>query len=55
VALGEEHVPETELSGLDLEILDNGRVALPTSFTLASLSLYNRVGANKNQRYSCAV
>lgn len=47
MALGEEHVPEAELSGLGLEILNDGRVALPTSITLASLSLYNRIGANK--------
>jgi hypothetical protein len=43
VALGKEHVPETELSGLGLQILDDGRVTFPTSITLSGLSLYNRV------------
>lgn len=45
VALGEEHVPETELAGLDLEVLDDGGVALPASVANANLSFKNGIGS----------
>jgi hypothetical protein len=37
VVLGEEHVPETHLLGLDLELLDHGGGGLPSLFALAEL------------------
>ena len=44
VALGEEHVPETELLGLFLELFDDGWVVLPSVVALAYLGFKNGVG-----------
>lgn len=43
-ALGQEHVPETELLGLGLEILNDRRVGLPSRIAFANLGLENGVG-----------
>ena len=45
MTLGEEHVPETELPGLDLEVLDNLRVVLPAGIALTNLGFENGVGS----------
>lgn len=47
VALGEEHVPETELLGLFLELFDDLRVVLPSVVALAYLGFKNGVGSGK--------
>lgn len=44
VALGQEHVPQTQLLGLFLELLDDGRVALPAGVALADLGFEDGVG-----------
>jgi hypothetical protein len=47
VAFGEEHVPEAELPGLDLELLDDGRVVLPSGVTFANLGLQDGIGSGR--------
>jgi hypothetical protein len=50
MTLGEEHVPETKLASLVLQILNDGWVAFPSGIALASKGFNYRVGTIKDQK-----
>lgn len=46
MALGEEHIPEPELLCLLLQVVDNGRVVIPSLRALTDLRLQDGIGWN---------